>query len=86
MPKRRHEPRRTCVACRQEGTKDELIRLVRTAEGAAVDSTGRAPGRGAYLHRRLECLEEARRRGALTRALNAPVGEEVWAALRAGPA
>ena len=47
MPKRRHEPRRTCVACRQEGSKDELIRLVRSGEAVAVDPTGRAPGRGA---------------------------------------
>jgi uncharacterized protein len=78
MPKRRHEPRRTCVACRQEGTKDELIRLVGGPQGVVLDPNGRAPGRGAYLHRRPECLEEARKKGALGRALKAQVPDSVW--------
>ncbi len=82
MPKTRHEPRRTCVACRQEGTKDELVRLVRGPDGVAVDASGRAPGRGAYLHRRAECVELARKRGALGRALRSPVPDSVWTALK----
>ena len=81
MPKRRHEPRRTCVACRQEGTKDELIRLVRVGDAVAVDPTGRAAGRGAYLHRQAECVEEARKKGNLSRALKAQVPEPVWVEL-----
>lgn len=81
MPKRRHEPRRTCVACREEGTKDELIRLVRGPDGVAVDLTGRAAGRGAYLHRRADCVTEARKKGGLARALKAPVPDSVWEAL-----
>jgi len=80
--KRRHEPRRTCVACRQEGTKDELIRLVRGLDGITVDPSGCAPGRGAYLHRRPECLAAARKKGGLARALKAQVPDSVWAALR----
>jgi uncharacterized protein len=82
MPKTRHEPRRTCVACREEGTKDELVRLVKGPGGVEVDLSGRAPGRGAYLHRRAECLELARKRGGLARALGAPVLDSVWAALQ----
>jgi uncharacterized protein len=81
VPKSRHEPRRTCVACREEGTKDELVRLVRGAGGVEVDLSGRAPGRGAYLHRRPECLELARKRGALARALSSPVPDSTWTAL-----
>ena len=81
MPKTRHEPRRTCVACREEGTKDELVRLVRGPGGVEVDRSGRAPGRGAYLHRRPECLEMARKRGALARALSSPVADSVWSEL-----
>jgi uncharacterized protein len=74
---------RTCVACRQEGGKRELIRVVRNPDGvAAVDPTGRAPGRGAYLHRSPECVEMARKRRALDRALGAIVQPEVWAALK----
>lgn len=73
---------RTCVACRQEAGKGSLVRLVRTADGsAAVDLTGRAQGRGAYLHRDPSCVEIARKKKALDRALKATVSAEVWAQL-----
>src|SRR6266852_4865096 len=73
---------RTCVACRQEAGKGSLVRVVRGADGAAaVDTTGRAQGRGAYLHRDPACLEIARKKKALERALKATVGAEVWAEL-----
>jgi predicted RNA-binding protein YlxR (DUF448 family) len=77
---KRHEPVRTCVACRQEGLKPELVRLVGGAEGfVVVDRTGHAPGRGAYLHPRNECIEAARSRRQLERALGARVPDSVWA-------
>jgi uncharacterized protein len=41
------------------------------------DPTGRAPGRGAYLHATAECFELARKRKALDRALAAAVPPEV---------
>ncbi len=78
--KRRHRPVRTCVACREEAGKGELIRLVRRPDGEIeVDMTGRMPGRGAYLHAAAECVEAARKRRALERALGAPVPPQVWA-------
>jgi predicted RNA-binding protein YlxR (DUF448 family) len=87
MPKRRHEPIRTCVGCRQEGSRRSLIRLVRTPDGTvALDPVGRAPGRGAYLHRAEECVRQARRRRALERALRATVPETVWQELASGSA
>jgi predicted RNA-binding protein YlxR (DUF448 family) len=59
-----------CCACREHAAKGVLVRVVRTPEGAAaVDPTGRAKGRGAYLHDLPECWEKARRRGILERAL-----------------
>ena len=87
MPRRRVKakrvPARTCVACREEGGKGELIRFVRLQEGkVAVDPTGRAPGRGAYLHATPECVNLARKRRSLDRALGAPVQPEVWSQLR----
>ena len=70
---------RTCVACRQEAGKRTLVRVVRGAEGAAlVDLTGRAPGRGAYLHRDAGCIENARRKRALERSLHATVSPDFW--------
>jgi predicted RNA-binding protein YlxR (DUF448 family) len=75
---------RTCVACRQEAGKRSLVRVVREpGGGAALDSTGRAPGRGAYLHRDAACIEIARKKKALERALKVSVGPEIWAELGA---
>ncbi|HEX9363268.1 MAG TPA: YlxR family protein [Candidatus Dormibacteraeota bacterium] len=79
MPK--HQPARTCVGCRQEAGKRELIRLVRRADGSVeIDPSGRLSGRGAYIHPAPECVEAARRRRALERALGgASIRPEVWA-------
>ena len=82
MSKARREPVRTCVACRLEAGKGAMVRIVRRAEGgAALDPTGNAAGRGAYLHREAGCIEIARKRKALERALKTQVGAEIWAEL-----
>lgn len=79
MPARRHEPVRTCVGCREEAGKRALIRLVRGPDGIVRrDPTGRAHGRGAYLHVDPACFEQARRRHALQRALKAEVPDPLW--------
>jgi len=77
------EPVRTCVACREEAGKRSLVRVVRDPSGSArVDPTGRANGRGAYLHTSSDCHALARRRKSLERALKATVSEELWESLR----
>ncbi|HEX6447442.1 MAG TPA: YlxR family protein [Streptosporangiales bacterium] len=62
-------PRRTCVGCRGNAAKKDLLRVVVTGGGLAPDPRGRLPGRGAYLHPALVCLELAVRRRAFPRAL-----------------
>ena len=82
MARRRHEPVRTCVACRQEAPKRALARVVRGEDGAAaLDLTGHAPGRGAYLHRDASCVEIARKRHQLERSLGASIPVLLWAQL-----
>lgn len=69
-------PQRTCVACRRTAGKRELVRLVRTAEGAVeVDTSGRRAGRGAYLCPNRPCLEAALKGGRLEQALRARLNE-----------
>jgi uncharacterized protein len=68
-------PERSCVACRQRAPKQELVRLVRGAAGVAIDLTGSAPGRGAYVHRDADCARRALTKGALARALRTGVDE-----------
>ena len=70
------------MGCRAEGSKQALIRIVRRAEGgAAVDGTGHAAGRGAYLHADAACVETARKRRSLDRALRTTIQPELWSEL-----
>jgi uncharacterized protein len=79
MPSSRHDPVRTCVGCREEAGKRGLIRLVRGPDGVVRrDPTGRAHGRGAYLHDDAACLALARTRRALQRALKSEVPDALW--------
>jgi uncharacterized protein len=78
-PKGRRGPVRTCVACREEAGKAELVRIVRRPDGSVgLDRGGREAGRGAYLHASLECIEAARKRRSVDRALGVTVPAEVW--------
>jgi predicted RNA-binding protein YlxR (DUF448 family) len=76
------KPVRTCVGCREEAGKRSLIRIVRRPEGGArVDLTGHASGRGAYVHADATCVELARKRRALDRALSTTIQPELWSEL-----
>jgi predicted RNA-binding protein YlxR (DUF448 family) len=44
------------------------MRIVRTPDGVSYDATGKAEGRGAYLHDKKSCWERALR-GSLAHAL-----------------
>ena len=58
--------------------------LVRDSAGEVVrDPSGRAPGRGAYLHSDATCVDQAKRRRALERALKGPVSATLWGDLTA---
>ena len=66
---------RRCVACRTLRDRRELWRVVRQAEGGVVLDQGM--GRSAYLCPQLSCLEEARKRRRLLRALRCPLDERL---------
>jgi len=52
-----------------------MIRVVRTAEGVQVDSTGKMAGRGAYLHDQRSCWEKGLK-GSLANALRCKISPE----------
>jgi predicted RNA-binding protein YlxR (DUF448 family) len=86
MAKSRREPVRTCVGCRREAGKAGLIRIVRVAGGsAAIDKTGHAAGRGAYVHKDAVCINLARKRKSLERALKGSIEPELWTELLPSP-
>src|SRR4051794_41529985 len=69
MPQRRI-PERTCVACRSQRPKREMVRVVRAPDGTVgVDLTGKRSGRGAYLCLQPGCWQTALKRHALDKAL-----------------
>ena len=66
----KHIPQRTCVGCRQVQGKRQLVRVVRQSDGhVRLDFTGKAPGRGAYVHTHGECWQSALSGGRLAHAL-----------------
>ncbi len=78
------DPVRMCVGCRAHAPKKELIRIVRTPDGQIVaDAKGKTPGRGAYICRKAECLQKARKNRALERMLAASISPETYDALEA---
>ena len=69
-------PMRQCLGCREMFPKRELMR---SPEGEiTLDFKGKAPGRGAYLCGRPECLKKARKSRAIERALSVTVPETVY--------
>ena len=75
MRAERHAPdtpvTRTCVGCKERAAKSSLLRLVAAGDAIQPDPPARLPGRGAYLHPSLACLDLARRRRTFPRALRA---------------
>lgn len=72
--KSRHIPIRTCVGCRQERPKRDMVRVVRTAEGNVVaDPSGKRAGRGAYLCPSPECWSRGLQRGSLAHTLKTEI-------------
>ena len=72
-------PMRQCVGCREMRPKKELVRVVKSPEGAiSLDFRGKAPGRGASLCPNSECLKRARKSRALERALDTAIPESVY--------
>jgi predicted RNA-binding protein YlxR (DUF448 family) len=61
------------------------MRVVRDPSGnVALDESGRAAGRGAYVCRTAECLDKAITKGALSRALKTPLPTDARTALGEG--
>ena len=82
VPGKRKRPR-TCTGCGGEFPKRDLLRIVRRPDGeVVVDPSGRAPGRGAYICRKLACLDLALKKRQLVRSLKAPVPEKLISSLR----
>ena len=70
---------RRCVACRQLLDRRQLWRVIRDHKDGVLLDQGM--GRSAYLCPSEDCLEEARRRKRLQKALRCQVPDDVLTAL-----
>ena len=73
-----HTPYRMCVACRQMKPKGELIKVVKTENGAELDEKQKKFGRGAYICKNAKCIENAKKRRAFARHFKTAVCENIY--------
>ncbi len=70
-------PMRMCVGCRQMREKREMIRVIRTQDNEfLIDRTGKKNGRGAYLCKNPECLDQAVKNHGLERSFRTKIPKE----------
>ena len=72
-------PLRMCTGCSEHKPKKELVRVVRSPEGEiSLDLTGKQSGRGAYLCKNPECLQQARKAKRLERSFACKIPEALY--------
>ena len=75
-------PLRQCVGCGEMKDKRQMMRVLRTADGAiCLDVTGKKNGRGAYICTQRECLQKARKNKGLERSFKMSISEEIYETL-----
>ena len=79
MPKTKRIPMRMCIACREMKAKQEMMRVVKNADGEIyADPTGKAPGRGAYVCNNEECRKKLNVKKLLHKTFSANVSMEIY--------
>ena len=77
--KQRKIPLRKCTGCQEMKNKKEMIRIVHNEEDKFfLDTTGKKPGRGAYICPNIQCLEKAQKSKGLDRSFKKAVPKEVY--------
>ena len=84
--KQKKIPQRKCMGCGEMFNKNELVRVVKSrikdADGEqyeiSLDLTGKKSGRGAYVCKKSECLQKARKARRLERSLDCTIPDEVY--------
>ena len=73
-----HIPKRMCIACRTMKAKDELIKIVRTENGAEIDEKKNKFGRGAYVCKNEECIKLMVKRRSLAKHFKKQVDNTIY--------
>lgn len=77
--KNKKTPMRSCVVTREKLPKSELLRIVRGTDGEVlVDTTGKVNGRGAYIKKDINVLENAKKSKILEKILEVNIADSVY--------
>ena len=72
-------PMRTCIACREEKPKREMLRVVKSADGEIrLDFSGKLAGRGAYICDQAACIAKLKKGRLLNRSFSCEVPQEIY--------
>ena len=71
-------PLRTCICCKAQKDKRELVRIVKSGDTISLDWTGKANGKGAYLCNSEECFSKLKKQKLLSRAFSMQVNDEIY--------
>ena len=72
-------PMRTCIACREEKPKREMLRIVKNADGEIkLDFSGKLAGRGAYVCDGADCIAKLKKSRLLNRSFSCEVPQEIY--------
>ncbi|MCH5339330.1 MAG: YlxR family protein [Acetatifactor sp.] len=75
-------PLRQCVGCGEMRGKKDMMRILKSSEDEiCLDTTGKKNGRGAYVCRSRECLQQARKNKGLERSFKMSIPGEVYESL-----
>ena len=76
-------PLRKCTGCGEMKSKKEMLRVLLDPNGQVlIDDTGKKNGRGAYLCKKLSCLEKSIKTRGLERSLKTTLPEGLLEKLR----
>lgn len=82
MPAQKKIPMRTCIACREEKPKKEMLRVVKNSAGEIrLDFSGKLPGRGAYVCGSEACIKKLKKYRLLNKAFSSEVAPDVYDAI-----
>ena len=72
-------PQRMCIVTHNKTDKKDLLRIVKDKDGnISVDETGKKNGKGAYITKSLEVLEEAKKKKVLERVFETEKLDEIY--------
>ncbi len=77
--KQKKIPLRKCMGCNESKPKKELVRIVKNNSGeVSLDTSGKKPGRGAYVCFNSACFTKVKKSKRIDRVLECTIPDSVY--------